>query len=39
VSFTLRVNHNDELELVKKWWYTPSNAYLYRPIAKFGRVL
>lgn len=39
VSFTLRVNQNDELELVKKFWSTSSNAYVFRPVARFGRVL
>lgn len=39
ISFGLRVNELEELELVKKFWYTPSNNYVYRRIARFGRIL
>jgi uncharacterized protein (DUF2345 family) len=37
LSFTWRIGHNDELELVKTWWN--GSAYVYKRIAKFGRVL
>jgi hypothetical protein len=37
LSFTWRIGHNDELELVKTWWN--GTAYVYKRIAKFGRVL
>jgi uncharacterized protein (DUF2345 family) len=39
ISFGLRVNELEELELVKKFWYTPSNNYIHRRIARFGRIL
>jgi uncharacterized protein (DUF2345 family) len=37
LSFTWRIGHNDELELVKTWWN--GTDYVYKRIAKFGRVL
>lgn len=37
VSFGLRVNHLDELELVKRSW--TASGYVMRRIAKFGRTL
>jgi uncharacterized protein (DUF2345 family) len=37
--FTFRVNELDELELVKKYWSTTTNAYVWKKIAKFGRIL
>lgn len=37
--FTFRVNEFDELELVKKYWSTTSSAYVWKKIAKFGRIL
>jgi hypothetical protein len=37
LSFTWRIGHNDELELVKTWW--DGSAYQFKRIAKFGRVL
>jgi hypothetical protein len=39
VDFGFRVGSNDELEIVKKWFYAPSNSYLTRRIARFGRIL
>lgn len=37
--FTFRVNELDELELVKKYWSTTASAYVWKKIAKFGRIL
>jgi uncharacterized protein (DUF2345 family) len=37
LSFTWRIGHDDELELVKTWWN--GSNYIYKRIAKFGRVL
>ena len=39
VSFGFRVNEFDELELVKKHFYSASNDYVFRRIARFGRIL
>lgn len=39
MSFTFRINENDELELVKKFWSATASAYVYKRIAKFGRIL
>jgi uncharacterized protein (DUF2345 family) len=39
MSFTFRINQLDELELVKTFWSTTTNAYVYKRIAKFGRIL
>jgi uncharacterized protein (DUF2345 family) len=36
-SFTFRVGHTDELELVKTWWN--GTAYVNKRIAKFGKIL
>ena len=38
ISFGLRVNEFDELEMVKKFWYAASNAYIFRRVARFGRI-
>jgi uncharacterized protein (DUF2345 family) len=37
VSFSFRVNDREELELVKVYWSTTTNTYVYKRIAKFGR--
>lgn len=37
--FTFRVNELDELELVKKYWSTGAGAYVWKKIAKFGRII
>jgi uncharacterized protein (DUF2345 family) len=37
--FTFRVNELDELELVKKYWSQTASAYVWKKIAKFGRIL
>jgi uncharacterized protein (DUF2345 family) len=37
LSFTWRIGHNDELELVKTWW--DGTNYQYKRCAKFGRIL
>jgi uncharacterized protein (DUF2345 family) len=37
--FTFRVNELDELELVKKYWSTTTGDYVWKKIAKFGRIL
>jgi hypothetical protein len=39
VSFKFRVGSNDELELVKTFWYSPSNNYISKRCARFGRIL
>ena len=39
VSFKMRVGSNDELEFVKTWWYSPSNGYVTKRVARFGRIL
>jgi uncharacterized protein (DUF2345 family) len=39
VSFKLRINELDEFEMVKTFWYAPSNAYTTRRVARFGRIL
>lgn len=39
VSFNLRVNEMDELEICKKFFYSPSNSYITKRIARFGRIL
>ncbi len=36
-SFTFRIGHTDELELVKRWWN--GTAYVNKRIAKFGKIL
>ena len=38
VSFAFRINNFDELELVKRFWYSDSNDYVVKRIARFGRV-
>jgi hypothetical protein len=38
VSFGLRVNEQDELEFVKRYWYESSNGYVVRRVARFGRI-
>ena len=39
VTMIMRINENDELEICKKWWYTASNAYVTKRVAKFGKIL
>lgn len=39
LCFTFRVNELDELELVKKYWSTTASAYVWKKVAKFGRIL
>ena len=39
VSFGFRVNELDELEFTKQFYYTPSNGYITKRIARFGRIL
>lgn len=39
ISFGFRINEFDELELVKKWYHTASSNYVYKRIARFGRIL
>ncbi len=39
VTMIMRINENDELEICKKWWYTASNAYITKRVAKFGKIL
>lgn len=39
VTFGFRMNEFEELELIKRFWYTPSNDYINKRIARFGRVL
>ena len=38
-SYGLRINQNDELELVKKFYYSPSNGYVFKRLMIFGRQL
>jgi uncharacterized protein (DUF2345 family) len=38
LSFGFRINEADELELVKKFWDTTAGGYLFKRIARFGRV-
>jgi hypothetical protein len=38
ISFGLRVNDQDELEFVKKYWLVASNDYVVRRVARFGRI-
>jgi len=37
VSFGFRINENDELEIVKKFW--KDTQYVYRRVARFGRII
>jgi hypothetical protein len=38
-SFGIRINQMDELEFVKKYWDSNvANAYVYKRVARFGRV-
>lgn len=37
--FTFRVNELDELELVKKYWSTGASSYVWKKVAKFGRII
>jgi uncharacterized protein (DUF2345 family) len=39
VTFGFRMNEFEELELIKRFWYSPSNDYINKRIARFGRVL
>jgi hypothetical protein len=39
LSFTFRVNELEELELVKKYWNTNTSNYIWKRIAKFGKIL
>lgn len=38
-TFGFRINDVDELEFMKSFWYSPSNAYVTRRVARFGRIL
>jgi len=39
VSFGFRVNELEELEMVKKYWSATANAYVYKRVARFGRII
>jgi uncharacterized protein (DUF2345 family) len=39
VSFALRINELDELELVKRWYNVGTSNYVYKRITRFGRIL
>lgn len=39
LCFTFRVNELDELELVKKYWSSNNGTYIWKRVAKFGRIL
>ncbi len=39
VSFGFRINEHDELEMVKKYWSDVSNSYIYKRVARFGRIV
>lgn len=39
VSFTFRVNQNDELELVKRFFNPSVDQYQWRTVAKFGKII
>ena len=39
VSFGFRVNHLDELELVKKYFSPSESNYIFKRVAKFGKTL
>lgn len=39
LSFTLRINDKDELELVKKYWVVGSTDYTWKRVAKFGKIV
>lgn len=39
LSFTFRVNEKDELELVKKYWNAATSDYIWKRVAKFGKIL
>jgi ABC-type amino acid transport system permease subunit len=39
LSFGLRINEYDELELFKKFWRPSSSNYVYKRLSKFGRIL
>ena len=39
LSFGFRINENDELELVKKFWDNTLSEYKYKRIARFGRII
>ena len=39
VSFGFRINESEELELVKKFYSPATSNYVFRRVAKFGRIL
>ena len=39
VTFGLRINELDELEMIKRFWYSASNAYVVKRVARFGRII
>ena len=39
ITFGFRINEYDELELIKRFYYTPSNNYIIRRVARFGRFI
>jgi len=39
VSFGFRINEQDELEIVKKFWSDTASAYQYKRVARFGRMM
>lgn len=39
LSFGFRINNEEELELVKKYWIPASSNYAFKRVARFGRVL
>jgi len=39
VSFGFRINEHDELEMVKKYWSDASSSYVYKRVARFGRII
>lgn len=39
LSFGLRINHNDELELFKKFYNTATSNFIYKRLSIWGRIL
>jgi hypothetical protein len=39
VAFGFRINESDELEIVKKFWSAGQSAYVYKRVARFGKLL
>ena len=39
LSFGFRINENDELEIIKKFYHPSTSNYVHKRLSKFGRVL